>query len=236
MEAGGGIMRGFKESMQEAIRAVMPITVVVIILQVTIVWMPLVAFLRFLIGSLMVTTGLMLFLRGVKMGLLPMGEMIGSELPKRGSVTFLILLAFVLGFSVTLAEPTVRVLAHQMQSAAEDQIGRNVLILSVAFGAGVFLCLAMLRVILGFPIAYLLGASYALVLILSFFAPPSFVPIAFDSGGVTIGPVTAPFIIALGVGTTAVLGDRSSVDGFGMVGLATVGPIIGVMILGIVFK
>ncbi|NSW85099.1 MAG: DUF1538 domain-containing protein [Syntrophobacteraceae bacterium] len=229
-------MKGYRENLSEALQAVLPITLVVMILQFSMVSMPAVVFIRFLLGALMVMAGLSLFLHGVKTGLLPLGELVGAEMPKRASFAFMLLLAFILGFVVTVAEPDVRVLAHQVDVVSGGEINRNILILTVALGVGFFVALAMLRIIVGIPIAYLLAGGYVLVIILSFFTHPDFVPIAFDAGGVTTGPVTVPFILALGVGTASVLGGRSSItDGFGLVGLASIGPVIGVMILGVVF-
>ncbi len=226
-----------KHTLYEVLMAVMPITLVVTILQVVLISLPLVDFLRFLLGSFMVMLGLTLFLQGVKMGFLPMGETIGSKLPQEASLVVILLVAFTLGFVVTLAEPDVRVLAYQVDVVSEGEIARNVLILAVALGVAVFVCMAILRIILGFPIAYLLAAGYTAVLILSFFTPAHFVPISFDAGGVTTGPVTVPFILALGIGTASVLGGRSSItDGFGLVGLASIGPILAVMILGMIYR
>ena len=176
------MFRGFKENLVEVLQAVLPITSVVVVLQFSIAPMPLLMFIRFLLGALMVMLGLLLFLQGVKIGLLPMGEMIGAELPKRGSLSFVLLLAFVLGFIVTVAEPDVRVLARQIDLVSEGHISRYILILAVALGVGMFVCMAVLRIILNIPIAYLLAAGYLFVLVLSFFTPPVFVPIAFDSG------------------------------------------------------
>lgn len=225
---------GVKESIREVLLAVAPITFVVVLLQVSIIHMPLVFFARFLIGAALVTIGFFLFLQGVKTGLLPMGEMMGAELPKRAGLPLILLMAFFLGFVVTIAEPDVRVLAYQVDFVSQGQIGKSPLILTVAIGVGVFVCLAMLRIILGIPIAYPLAGGYLAILVLSLFTPPDFVPIAFDAGGVTTGPVTVPFILALGIGTTSVLGGRSSLsDGFGLVGLASIGPVLGVMVLGI---
>jgi len=137
----------------------------------------------------------------------------------------------------TVAEPDVRVLAHQVDIVSEGQIGKTPLILTVALGIGFFVAMAVLRIILGLPIAYVLGGGYLLVLVLSLFTPPDFVPIAFDAGGVTTGPVTVPFILALGIGTASVLGGKSSIaDGFGLVGLASIGPVIGVMLLGLIYR
>lgn len=223
-----------KESFMEVVWAIAPLTLVVVLLQVSIIHMPLVDFVRFLIGALLVMLGFLLFLQGVKIGLLPMGEMVGAELPKRAGLPLILLTAFVLGFFVTVAEPDVRVLSHQVDLVSRGQIGKNLLISTVALGIGIFVCIAMLRIILGIPIAYLLAGSYLAVLALSFFTPPDFVPIAFDAGGVTTGPITVPFILALGIGTASVLGGRSSIaDAFGLVGLASVGPVLGVMLLGI---
>jgi len=223
-----------KESFMEVVWAIAPLTLVVVLLQLSIIHMPLVDFVRFLIGALLVMLGFLLFLQGVKVGLLPMGEMVGAELPKRAGLPLILLTAFLLGFFVTVAEPDVRVLSHQVDLVSQGEIGKNLLIATVALGIGIFVCIAMLRIILGIPIAYLLAGSYLAVLALSFFTPPDFVPIAFDAGGVTTGPITVPFILALGIGTASVLGGRSSIaDAFGLVGLASVGPVLGVMLLGI---
>ncbi len=226
-----------KEGIIEVIQAVVPITVVVVLLQLFLISMPWLMFSRFLIGVVMIMTGMFLFLQGVKIGLLPMGEAIGAELPKRGSMTFLLFFAFVLGFVVTLAEPDVWVLVGYVDSVSEGLVNRYILVLFVALGVGIFVTLAMLRIVLNVPIAYLLAGGYIIILVLSFFTPADFVPISFDAGGVTTGPVTVPFILALGLGVTAVLGGRSSInDGFGLIGLASIGPVLGVMILGIIYS
>lgn len=221
----------------EVLQAVMPITVLVIVLQITLLALPVAVMARFLIGALMVMAGLFLFLRGVKIGLLPIGQAIGSELPKRVSMGFLLALAFALGFVVTVAEPDVRVLAHQVDYVSAGEIGKGVLILVVALGVGISVSLAMLRIVLGLSIGIVLGLGYAAVLVLSFFVPSHFLPVAFDAGGVTTGPVTVPFILALGIGVVSVLGGKSALaDGFGVVGIASIGPIVSVMILGIVYR
>lgn len=225
-----------KENLKEVSLAVLPITLVVILLQVFFVSLPWETFAPFLIGTAMVLSGLFLFLQGVKIGLLPMGEAVGSELPKHGSLFFLLFFAFVLGFVVTVAEPDVRVLALQVEHVSAGMIGSNLLILTVALGVAFFVALAMLRIVFRVPIAWLYGVSYLLIIALSYVTPEAFVPVAFDSGGVTTGPVTVPFILALGMGTVSVMGGRSSFgDGFGLVGLASIGPVIGLMILGMIY-
>lgn len=221
---------------REVLFAVLPITLIVCVLQVSLLHMPWEVFARFLLGALFVAGGLFLFLLGVKSGLLPMGESIGAQLPRSGSLAYLLVMAFLLGTAITVAEPDVRVLAHQVDFVSEGLVGRGLLIGVVAVSVGVCVAGAVLRILAGVPITRVLAAGYLLVLILSFFTPEAFLPIAFDSGGVTTGPVTVPFILALGIGTVSVLGGKNSFqEGFGLVGLASIGPILGVMVLGMVY-
>ena len=225
-----------KELWRETLQAVLPLAAIVLILQVLVLAMPIAVILRFVLGTVLVLAGLLLFLKGVRIGLLPMGQAIGAELPKKVPFGWLLVLAFILGFAVTVAEPDVRVLAYQVDYVSEGEIARSVLVLSVALGVGISVSLAILRILLGVPIAYVLAAGYAVVLILSFFVPANFLPVAFDAGGVTTGPVTVPFILALGIGVVSVLGGKSAIgDGFGIVGIASIGPVIGVMLLGIIY-
>ncbi len=229
-------MQQFRELFSEVAMAMFPITLVIFILQVTFLRLPAPVFFQFVIGSIMVFLGLFLFLLGVRIGLLPLGEVLGSSLPARGSLIIILGLSFILGFVVTVAEPDVRVLAHQVDFVSGGYISSSILITVVALGVGIFVVLAMLRTILNIPIAYLLGIGYMAVLVLSFFTPKDFVPIAFDAGGVTTGPLTVPFILALGVGVASVLRGKSSLTfGFGLVGLASIGPILAVMILGVIY-
>jgi hypothetical protein len=217
----------------EVASAILPITGIVLFLHFFVAPMGGEALARFLGGTIMVSTGLLLFLHGVKSGLLPMGEAVGSELPRYGSVALVLATALGLGIVVTMAEPDVRVLALQVDLVSQGEISRNMLVLVVSLGVGVCVCAAVLRIILGFPIAWFFAGGYLLILVLSFFTPDHFVPVAFDAGGVTTGPVTVPFILALGIGIASVLGGRSALsDGFGLIGIASIGPVIGVMILG----
>jgi len=230
-------MSELKKEFLEVLQAVLPITGVVILLQVFLISMPWEEFARFGLGVLLVMAGLFLFLQGVKIGLLPMGEAIGAELPKRGSLIFLLFFAFILGFTVTMAEPDVWVLSGYVDTASHGMVSKYILVLFVSIGVALFVSLAMLRIVLNVPIAYILAGGYCLILILSYFTPPDFVPVSFDAGGVTTGPVTVPFILALGLGVTAVLGGRSSyTDGFGLIGLASIGPVLSVMVLGIIYS
>ena len=230
------MLNDVKEILMEVVQAIVPIVIVISLIQFFVIRTPIELFWQFMAGALMVTAGLFLFLVGVRVSLLPIGELIGSEVTSRGSVPALLAAAFVFGFIITVAEPDVRVLAHQVDIASRGAIESNILILAVALGVGFFVSIAILRILLGIPIFYFLTAGYVMVVALSFFTPPDFVAISFDAGGVTTGPMAVPFILALGVGATSVLGGKSTVaDTFGLIGLASIGPVLGVMILGVIF-
>ncbi len=229
-------MRKLQEITREVLFAVLPITVLVILLQFAVMRLPLQVFLQFLVGVVMVSSGLILFLLGVHIGLLPVGEMIGSVLPRTGKAWLVVFFGLLLGFVITVAEPDVRVLALQVDMVSGGLISRNILIYAVALGVAISVGLAMMRIILNISINYMLIAGYTLVFILAGFTPAEFVPVSFDAGGVTTGPMTVPFILALGVGVSSVLaGKTSSSDGFGLVALASIGPIIAVLLLGVIY-
>ncbi|HHX87120.1 MAG TPA: DUF1538 domain-containing protein [Firmicutes bacterium] len=191
---------------------------------------------KFLLGAVMVIIGLTLFTLGINLGLLPMGEAVGSALATRGSVAILLVVAFILGLSVTIAEPNTRVLAHYVDLASAGGISSGLLIAAVALGVAAMIALALLRILLGIPIAYILAAGCGIVLTLTWFTPLNFAAISFDAGGVITGPLLVPFVLALGIGTASVLGGKSVLtDGFGLIGLVFLGPIIGVLLLGVLF-
>jgi len=231
-------MATVKETISEVIYAVMPITVLVLVLQFTLIWLPMASLFQFLIGVAFVSSGLILFLLGVHIGLLPVGELIGSSLPKTGKVWMVIFFSFILGFAVTVAEPDVHVLSQYVDEVSGGQIGKWQLIFPVALGLGIFVALSMVRIILRISIKWILFAGYSIVMILAFssWVPAEFIPVSFDAGGVTTGPMAVPFILAFGVGVASVLrSDDKAADGFGLVALASIGPLLAVLILGIIF-
>jgi len=229
-------LKEVKETLKEVSVAVIPITAVVLALQLTLVKMPPTVIGQFIVGAAFVFSGLFFFLYGVNLGLLPMGRLIGTELPNRGSIVFFTAAAFIIGVAVTIADPDVMVLANQVGLVSGGEIGRLLLILVVACGMGFFVMLAMLRIVLGVPIQYVLAIGYSIVLILSLFAPSNYVPLAFDAGAVATGPLIVPFILSVGLGTASVLEGRSALrDGFGIMGLASLGPILAVMLLGVIY-
>lgn len=230
-------MQDIREAVSEVLQAVIPIILVIVILEVGVLRVSPSDLLQFLLGSGMVIFGIALFLAGVKAGLLPIGEAIGSELPARGSLALVVLGAFLFGFLATVAEPDVRVLAGMVDTVSAGGVPQEPRVIVIGVGVGFFVAAAVLRIVLGVPIAYLFAAGYGTVLLLAPLTPPDFMAIAFDAGGVTTGPLTVPVILALGVGVSAVLAGRSALaDGFGLIGLASLGPILGVMVMGVVYS
>jgi len=219
----------------EVVLAMLPLIIVIVVLQFALVGMPVALFLQFLAGALMAMVGIALFLVGIEAGLLPIGEAIGSHLPGSRSLPFVLAVAFLMGVTATIAEPDVIVLTGQVDSVSGGAISGATLVFVIGIGIGFFVAMAILRIVLGFRMVYLLTASYLLIIILSLFTPAKYVPVAFDAGGVTTGPMTVPIILALGSGFSSVLARRSAIsDGFGLIGLASVGPIVAVMIVGMV--
>lgn len=148
----------------------------------------------------------------------------------------IVIFGFLLGLVVTIAEPDVRVLATQVEQVSNEGISKGILIFAVAVGVGLFVALAMFRIVFNVSIVLLFTVGYAIVFAVAAFAPPIFVPVGFDSGGVTTGPLTVPFILSLGVGVATVIrGKSASSDGFGLVGLASLGPILSVLVLGVIY-
>lgn len=224
-----------KDTTFEVIRAIAPLIVVTIILQFTFVKASTGVFVQFLIGAALVIAGMVFFLLGIEVGILPAGKTVGAGLIERRSLWLIIAIAFLIGFSTTIAEPDVLVLSRQADIITDGAVSESSLVYIIGIGLAFFVTMAMMRIIFGFRIAYLLTASYLIVMLLSFFTPPEFVSLAFDSGSVTTGALTAPIIIALGIGLSSVMAGRSAIsDGFGLLGLASIGPIIAVMIMGMI--
>lgn len=230
-------MKEVKKTMREVFSAVVPITAAVIILQLTIVRVPLDVIVQLLVGAVFVLIGMFFFTYGINVGLSPMGKFIGSELPAKGSLPLFVLVSLILGIAVTVADPDVMILANQVAMVSDGEISKPILILTVSLGLGICVALAMLRIVLGFPTSYILAIGYGAVLLLSLFAPPAYMPISFDSGAVATGPLIVPFILSLGLGTASVLQGRSPLaDGFGLMGIASLGPILAVMLLGVIYS
>ena len=221
-----------REKLLEALQAVLPIVAIVLVLCFSIAPVSPSILLCFLLGAVLIVVGIMFFTLGAEMSMTPMGERVGAVLTRSRSLPVILGIGFLLGFLITISEPDLQVLANQVPS-----IPNQTLIFSVAVGVGLFLMLAFLRMLLGVALPPLLVAFYGIIFVLAAFVPREFLAVAFDSGGVTTGPMTVPFIMALGVGVSAIRSDRHAADdSFGLVALCSVGPILAVLILGIVFR
>ena len=221
----------FQEKFTETIKAVFPILAIVLVLCFTITPIPPSILVTFLIGAVMLILGMLLFNVGVESSMTPIGERVGSIMTRSKNVVVMVLISFIMGIIITISEPDLQVLAQQVPS-----IPNMTLILAVAIGVGLFLVIAVLRMLLGIPLAYLLLVFYGIIFALTIFVPADFLAIAFDSGGVTTGPMTVPFIMSFGIGITAIRSDRHAEDdSFGLVALCSVGPILAVLLLGMIF-
>ena len=227
-----GSLPKLKEKLLEALKAVLPIVGIVTVLCFSVAPISPSILLCFLLGAAMIVVGMMSFTLGAEASMTPMGERVGAAVTRSRSLPVIIAMGFLLGFLITISEPDLQVLAGQVPA-----VPNMTLILSVAAGVGVFLVLALLRMLLGVPLAPMLVGSYLVVFALAFFVPKDFLAVAFDSGGVTTGPMTVPFIMALGVGISAIRSDRRAADdSFGLVALCSVGPILAVLVLGMIFR
>ena len=217
-----------KEKIMESLAAVLPITGIVLALSILIVPLTTGAVMMFFVGAVLLIVGMGMFQLGAEMAMTPLGESIGAKISKSKKLITIAAIAFALGTLITIAEPDLQVLAEQIPS-----IPNNVIIWTVALGVGIFLAVAVIRIVTGFDLSILLMILYGILLVLSFFVPKDFLSVAFDSGGVTTGPITVPFIMAVGVGLSSIRSDKNaSSDSFGLVSLASVGPILAVVVLG----
>ena len=223
-------MNLLKDKIIESLKSVLPIALIVLVLSMTIVPMATGDMLLFLIGIACLVFGMSLFTAGAEMSMQPLGSKIGSTIAASGKLWLIAFVSFVIGIIVTISEPDLQILANQV-----SDIENMVLILTVSVGVGVFLMIAVLRIVFGFSLKILLIIFYATALTLSFFLPEGFKTLAFDSGGVTTGPMTVPFIMSIGAGVSAAkLSSGNRDDSFGITGLCSIGPIISVLVLGIV--
>lgn len=218
--------------MSESLRSVLPIFVIVLALSISLAPMQSGVLVMFMFGTLLLIMGMSLFTIGSGISMEPIGEGIGSQLGKSRKLIFPMLICLVLGIIITIAEPDLQVLAEQVPS-----IPNMVLIICVAIGVGIFLMISLVRSKKEMSLNKLLLIFYGIIIVLSLFVPDDFIPTAFDSGGVTTGPITVPFIMALGAGMASMSASKNSQENsFGLVSLCSIGPILSVMILSICFK
>lgn len=188
--------------------------------------------LTFFIGALMLVIGMGLFSLGAEQSMTPIGKQIGTALTRTKNLPLILAVSFLLGFAITISEPDLQVLAQTV-----PHISNTVLLITVGAGVGFFMSICMLRILTGTRLRLLLILFYAIIFLLAFFTDKNFLGIAFDSGGVTTGPMTVPFILALGIGVSNVRSDKNAEsDSFGLVSLCSIGPILSVLILGFFYN
>jgi hypothetical protein len=227
------MLRFFKSKLPEVLRAIAPLVGSVCALQVTVVHAPLPMFLQFLAGSLLAVAGMLMLFVGIEQGILPMGRYVGAELPRRGSIWWIVAVAAAMGFVTTIAEPDVLILSKQVEAIAGGTLSGLVLIHLIAAGVGLFSAAALWRISRGRTLTVPLALAFGLMAALSLVAPGPFVALAFDAGSVTTGVLSGPVLLALGLGLSAVFARHAgSLDGFGLLGLASTGPVIVVLLLG----
>jgi hypothetical protein len=228
------MLKVLRNRLPEVLRAITPLVGVVCVLQVTLVHAPASQFLGFLAGSVLAAFGMLLLFAGIDHGILPMGRYIGAELPRKRSIWLIVAVAVAMGFATTVAEPDVLVLATQVEAASKGALAGRALSYAIAIGVGALAAVALLRIVYGVPLTVVLAVTYALVIALSFIAPPDIAPLAYDAGSVTTGVLSAPVLLALALGMSAVLANRSAaMDAFGLLGLASAGPIIVILLMGL---
>ena len=221
------ILHKFKETAV----SVLPVMAIVFLLGFTIVPLELSLLLKFFISSILLIIGLTVFLLGVDLGIQPMGERCGAALTQKKSLSLLLLSAFVIGFIVTVAEPDIQVFADQVRGVF-PYVNKLAFTFVIAGGVGLFIMLGLLRTVTNLSLKWTLFISYTLLFVVAFFAPDSFMGIGFDSGGATTGPMTVPFIMALGIGVSSVRAGKED-NSFGLTGISSIGPVLAVVVYAI---
>ena len=220
------------EKLKEAAASVLPISLIVLTICFVLVPVDTGLMLSFVLATAMLILGMGLFTLGAEMSMSKIGNYMGAKLTKSRRLGLILIVSFLLGVAITVAEPDLQVLAANV-----PEIDKTVLILTVSVGVGIFLMLCMVRILFGISLRLLLIVFYALVFLAAFLSDQGILAVAFDSGGVTTGPMTVPFIMALGVGVASIRSDENAkADSFGLVGLCSIGPIASVLLLGAIYK
>jgi hypothetical protein len=222
--------------LKEVLFAVLPITVVVLILGFTLAPLETPYILRFLVGAVSVILGLSIFLFGVDIGITPMGNEIGAALIKPNKLWIITCAGFFLAFIISVAEPDLHILAAQVSSVTSGMISKTSIVVIVSLGVGAMLSVGLIRIVKNIPLYIVLTIFYGIILILSLFTTNEFIAISFDASGATTGALTVPFILAIAIGVSKLKKDSkaSEKDSFGLVAIASIGAIIAVMVMSII--
>jgi hypothetical protein len=230
------VFSGFSHILLEVGLALSPLLLFFLFFQIFILRMPRRKLLAILKGLIPTYLGLALFLQGVHVGFFPVGTTMGGILGEMHHNWLLVPIGFVLGFVATFAEPAVRILNHEVEKVSSGYIPQQVMLYTLSIGVALAVALSMLRMLLGIPLWYIIIPGYLAALVMIRFSTKTFTSIAFDSGGVATGPMTVTFVMAVSVGAAAVLEGRDPLlDGFGMITLVALAPILSVLILGLLY-
>jgi hypothetical protein len=231
-------MNIFTQKIKEVLSSVLPITIIVLILNFTLVPLDLPIIIRFLVGSIFVILGLSIFLIGVDIGVTPLGNLIGSSLTKTNKLWIVAISGLVLGFFISIAEPGLMVLANQVSAVTLGEISSVSILIVVSVGLAIMVAFGFIRVVYNVPLYKILTVTYAIIFVMALFTSPEFLAIAFDASGATTGVLAVPFILALSMGISALKKDSKSSekDSFGLVSIASIGAIMSVMLLNILSK
>lgn len=222
--------------MLEVSMALLPLLIFFAVFQIFMLKLPMQRVMQVGIGFILAFLGLSFFLQGVHVGFMPVGTMMGETLGGWENKWLLIPIGFILGFVATFAEPAVSIMTDEVDQETGGYISQKMMLYTLSMGVGVSIALSMLRILTGWSLWYFIIPGYLLALILVFFSTQTFIGIAFDSGGVATGPMTVTFIVAVAVGiSSAIAGSDPLTDGFGMIALVALTPIIAVLILGLIF-
>lgn len=228
-------MNVLTQKLKEVLFSVLPITIIVLLLNFTITPLEVPVLVRFILGAILVIFGLAIFLIGVDIGITPFGNLVGTALTKTNKLWMIGLAGLILGFFISIAEPGLLILAHQVYSITAGQISSMGILVIVSIGLAVMVAFGLLRIVYNIPLYKILTAMYLLIFVLSLFTSREFLAISFDASGATTGVLAVPFILALSLGVSALKKDSkaSEKDSFGLVAIASVGAIISVMLLDI---
>jgi len=230
------IFYGFSHMLIEVAFALIPLSILFVFFQIFYLKLSKQKLINLAVGVVLTFIGLALFLQGVHVGFMPVGEQMGSVLGNLPNKWILIVIGFVLGFVATFAEPAVRILNYEVEKVSSGYIPQQLMLYTLSIGVAVSIALSMGRIIYGIPLWYFLVPGYLIALILIRFSTQTFVAIAFDSGGVATGPMTVTFVLAMAIGVaSAVEGRDPLLDGFGMISLVALSPILSVLILGLLY-
>ncbi|MSU02725.1 DUF1538 domain-containing protein [Tissierella sp. DSM 105185] len=227
-------MNMLTQKLKEVTLAVFPITLIVLILNFTIAPIGANLMWKFIIGAIFIIFGLAIFLFGAELGIQPIGTLMGSSLTKTKNIWIIIIFGFILGFFINVAEPDLLVLARQVSEVTSGVLSQASIVIVVSIGVGVLVAVGLSRIIFNIPLHKLLTVLYGIIFFLVILAPTEFLGIAFDSGGATTGSMTVPFILALGLGVSSTKGGKESEESsFGLVGVASAGPMMAVLIMSL---